>query len=486
MILLLHPRAASARSRRFPLSILALAAVIEGKERYTIIDGNIDPDPAAAMERVHRETPVELLAVSVMPGPQMIAAIPLCRSFRKKFPSVPIVWGGYFPSLYADTTLNAEYVDYVVRSQGEDTFTELIGALRTGADMSAIRGLSYKDGSGRHVHNPSRPLRSLNDFPWFPYHNLDVSKYIVPTFLGTRTAVHHASIGCPFRCNFCGVASVFESENMETPERTAAILRFLKEQYAVNAIQFYDSNFFLLEDHAQELADRLTPLELRWWCQARIGTILEYSDRTLRALKRAGVAMIYCGAESGSDWALEQMDKKLKPEQTIAFAERIRQFGIIPEFSFVIGNPKDPERDVRESIDFIRKLKQKNPAAEIIIQHYVPTPQRGGMYGGVEEQFQFPTTLEEWATDRWYNFTLRSDPQVSWLPLEVKRRIENFRLVVNSRWPTVQDITLPEWGRVILKILSSWRYQFGIYAFPLELQLAQKAFDLRKPATESL
>ena len=204
MIILLHPRAASQRSRRFPLSILALAAVLEGKEEFAIIDGNVDPDPDHTLEKLHRENPAELIGVSVMPGPQMVAAISLCKSFRKKFPSVPIVWGGYFPSLYTDTTLNASYVDYVVRSQGEDTFTELISALRSSTDVSGICGLSYKDGAGRHVHNPSRPLRSPDEYPWFPYHRVDVPKYIVPTFLGSRTAVHHASMGCPFRCRFCG------------------------------------------------------------------------------------------------------------------------------------------------------------------------------------------------------------------------------------------------------------------------------------------
>jgi len=31
---------------------------------------------------------------------------------------VPIVWGGYFPSLYTDASLNAGYVDFVVKGQG--------------------------------------------------------------------------------------------------------------------------------------------------------------------------------------------------------------------------------------------------------------------------------------------------------------------------------------------------------------------------------
>ncbi len=221
MIILLHPRAASARSRRFPLSILAIAAVLEGKERYAIVDGNVDGSPAETLENIHRESPAELVGVSVMPGPQMVAAISLCSSFRKRFPSVPIVWGGYFPSLYPDAALNADYVDYVVRSQGEDTFRELIAALRGDVDLSTIPGLSFKDGSGRHMHNANRPLRSPDDYPWLPYHILDASKYILPTFLGSRTTVHHASMGCPFRCKFCGVAPMFDGEKLEAPERTA-------------------------------------------------------------------------------------------------------------------------------------------------------------------------------------------------------------------------------------------------------------------------
>src|SRR5512147_604448 len=73
MIIFLHPRATSARSRRYPLSVLALAAVIEGREEYEIVDGNVDGDPFAALARIQEENPAELLAVSVMPGPQMVA-----------------------------------------------------------------------------------------------------------------------------------------------------------------------------------------------------------------------------------------------------------------------------------------------------------------------------------------------------------------------------------------------------------------------------
>jgi radical SAM superfamily enzyme YgiQ (UPF0313 family) len=273
---------------------------------------------------------------------------------------------------------------------------------------------------------------------------------------------------------------------MESPARTEAILRHLAHTYGVDSIQFCDMNFFLREDHARELADRLVPLRMRWWCEARIDIMSRYTDLTFDALRRSGCAMVYCGAESGSNWVLKEMKKQLTTEQTLEFAARIRRFGIIPEFSFCIGNPKAPEEDAHQTIRFIRKIKEINPATEIIMYHYVPVPRRDGMYGDVEGKFLFPSTPEEWATERWFNFTIRTEPQTPWLRPETKQLIDNFRTVVSSRWPTVQDIRMPTWGRALLKALSAWRYRLGIYGSPVELRCIQRMLDLRKPEGESL
>jgi anaerobic magnesium-protoporphyrin IX monomethyl ester cyclase len=488
MIILFNPRATRPKNRRFPLSILAIAAVLEGKEDYVIVDGNLDPDPGSTIARIVAENEVQLLAVTVMPGPQMVAAIPVCRDLRQRHPGVRIAWGGYFPSLYTDAALNARYVDFAIRGQGEETFLELLGALRKERKLATVRGLSYKDDFGLHVHNAERPFRSLNDFPQLPYHRLgDVGRYLLPTFLGSRTAVHHASMGCPFRCKFCGVVPVFDGrQKMEASERTAMALSHLKTTYGANAVQFYDNNFFLNESHALEQAERLIPLKMPWWAEGRVDTFLRYSDATLRTIRRSGATMIFFGAESGSDDALIQMNKKITTSQTLELAARIRQFGIVPEFSFVVGNPQNPERETRETIGFIRKLKKLNPDAEIIVQHYIPTPHPDGMYGKIEGRIEFPQTPEEWASERWYNYTVREDPRLPWLPGRVKRRIDNFELVINSRWPTAQDIYLPKWGRMMLQTLSSWRYAFGLYEFPIELSWAQKMVALRKPRWESL
>jgi len=487
MIILFNPRATKPRNRRFPLAILALAAVLEGKEEYEIVDGNLDSDPTGTILGLIRQHNVELLGVTVMPGPQMAAAIETCREVRLRHPKVPIVWGGYFPSIYGDATLNAAYVDYAVRGQGEHTLLELLEAIRGQRSLETIQGLSFKDVFGLHRHNPERLMQSPDAFPWSPFHRIPVEKYLRPSFFGKRTVAHQASIGCPFRCSFCGVHAAYGNrERMESPARTEAILKHLVTNYGADSVQFYDMNFFLREDHARELAERITPLNLRWWCEARIDTMNKYSDQTFDALRRAGCTMIFFGAESGSDWALKEMQKDITTAQTLELARRIRHFDIIPEFSFVIGNPKDPERDTHETLQFIRTLKHINPKSEIIMYHYTPVPQRTAMYGDIDGQIAFPTTPDEWATKRWMNFTLRIDPNTPWLKRKTKNLIDNFELVVSSRWPTVQDIRAPRWSRAMLKSLSAWRYAFRLYAFPQELRWAHQWINLRKPKQESL
>jgi anaerobic magnesium-protoporphyrin IX monomethyl ester cyclase len=487
MIVLYNPKATRPRNRRFPLSILSIASVLEGREDFAIVDGNLDPKPTDTLISLTREKPVELLAVSVMPGPQTVGAVESCQEIRNRFPGVPIVWGGYFASNYTGAALNTSYVDFAVRGQGEQTFLELLESIRGQCDPKNIFGLSYKDTHGTQRHNPERPMRKPDDFPWYPYHRLPVEKYLLPTFLGRRTAVHQASIGCPFRCNFCGVVTFSGSrEKMEAPLRTEQVLRHLVGTYGVDAVQFYDNNFFLREEHARELADRIAPLKLNWWCEARSDIMMGYSDATFESIRRSGCKMIFFGAESGSNAVLKEMNKDLRAEDTLALASRIRRFGIIPEFSIIFGNPRDPEGDTRNCIKFVRQLKRLNADAEIVVEHYTPVPQRARMYGEVEDQIHFPDTADEWATDRWQRFATQKDPNTPWLRPDTKQLIDNFELVVSSRWPTVQDLLLPGWARVMLRILSAWRYVLGVYAAPLELKWMQRMIDLRKPKAESL
>ena len=72
-----------------------------------------------------------------------------------------------------------------------------------------------------------------------------------------------------------------------------------------------------------------------------------YKDSTWNLMKQSGLKMIFCGAETGSDEMLARMNKggQASTQLTLELAVKMRQYGIIPEYSFVLGNPPEPEKD---------------------------------------------------------------------------------------------------------------------------------------------
>src|SRR5207249_4997378 len=85
MIVLVNPRSAKWK-HRVPMSILSLAALLEGRYPYEIIDGNFEPDLEATLIRTIRETNAKYLGITVMPGPQLMQSIPLTKRIRTLFP----------------------------------------------------------------------------------------------------------------------------------------------------------------------------------------------------------------------------------------------------------------------------------------------------------------------------------------------------------------------------------------------------------------
>src|SRR6476659_7829118 len=129
MIILFNPQSAPPGKTYLPLSLLALGAFLEERYPYEIIDGNLIDDTASFIIERARQTEDKVLGVTVMPGPQLKQAVEVCRKVREVLPALAIVWGGYFPTEHPEVCLKAPYVDYIVKSQGEQTFIELLDLL---------------------------------------------------------------------------------------------------------------------------------------------------------------------------------------------------------------------------------------------------------------------------------------------------------------------------------------------------------------------
>jgi hypothetical protein len=483
MLVLYNPRSCVEGRRRLPLTLLALGSQLPDAS-YRIVDGNVSGDraPLEAVEILQRGPGRPVLAVTVMPGNQLERAIHDTALLRERVPGLQVIWGGYFPSLHTDTVLASPLVDAVVRGQGERTLVEWLEALDSGA-FGSIAGLSWKEGASVR-HNPDRPFQDLNGFAEFPYHQLaDMEEYVIRTYLGERTLCHITSRGCPFPCNFCAITEVYQRRWLaEEPARVARVVERFVRDHRIDSIEFFDANFMAGEARALAIAARLAPFGIRWWCQARLDTMNRYSDETWRKLRASGLAMMFFGAESGSEYVLQRMSKPITTDEILECARRCRQHGIVPEFSFIFGNPIDPTRDVEETIAFLHRLKRVSPECEVLVFMYTPVPQPGQLFADATRLgFRFPATLEEWAQPRWVRFMSMKDAQTPWLPDGLRERIADFELVIKSRFPTATDIRFTGPFRALLKGLASWRWATGTYARPYELKLVHRLVKLRSP-----
>jgi anaerobic magnesium-protoporphyrin IX monomethyl ester cyclase len=484
VLVLYNPQSCIEGRRRLPLPLLALGAQLRD-DAYEIVDGNVLGSTARLRARQILEAgpgrPV--LAVTAMPGNQVRNAILDTRFLRERIPGLAVVWGGYFPSLHTDVVLRSDLVDAVVRGQGEQTLVELLAALETGRPFDAIPGLSWRE-AGTIRHNSDRPFAELDAFAPFPYHKLsDVEEYVIRTYLGERTLCHITSRGCPFPCNFCAITEVYQRRWLaEGPDRVGSVVERFIRDYRIDSIEFFDANFMAGEARALAIAELMEPFGLRWWCQARIDTMNLYRDETWRRLRRSGLRMMFFGAESGSDRVLKRMSKQLGTAEILACAHRCEQHGIVPEFSFVLGNPVDDGRDVEETIEFLYRLKKTSPSCEVLLFVYTPVPQPGALFEDATRLgFRFPSRLEEWAEDRWVRFMSMKDPQTPWLAAGMRERIRDFELVIKSRFPTCTDIRFTRPFRLLLQGLSWWRWATRTFDRPYELKLVHRLVRLRSP-----
>jgi hypothetical protein len=499
MIVLYNPLSTTPGKQPLPLSLMALAAVLDAPpdgthsgrkaEPWTLVDGNIVRDPAAEIvERLSAapRSEVSLLAVTVMPGPQLTQAVAVCRLVKKVRPDIPIVWGGYFPTQHTDTVLRASFVDFVIRSQGEQPLLQLIDVLRSHGILNSVAGLSWKAGS-QIVHNPTGSPADLNDLPDLPYHRVEMTQYLHENYLGRRTVAHNSSFGCPFACSFCAVVAMSSRRWLaQSPARIEGVLRHLVSTYGVDAVQMHDMDFFISEARTAEFAERIGGLGIRWWALGRVDTLMQYSDATWQKMARSGLKMVFSGAESASDATLAAMNKggKASAQLTLDLARRMHAYGVIPEFSFVLGCPPDPLRDVATTFDFIRRLKRINPSTEIILYTYTPVPLDGRLYAEAQRGgFAFPETLDDWASPVWQQLSMRRGDGIPWMSAAVRRRVRNFERVINAFYPTVTDPRLTHWRRAALKSASAWRYALKWYGAPLELQALHRVMRYQRPET---
>src|SRR5262245_26335740 len=470
----------SSQEATAPLGILAVSTpLLRAGYQVKIIDSTITPN---FQKRVIEELKDALcLAVSLVTGPMIRETVQMATEVKRVYPSMPVILGGWHPSLLPDQTLAAEFVDTVVVGQGEDALLEVVQHIAAGESLEGIAGVGYKV-DGRITFNPRRELRPLAEMPPKAYHLADFDAY--QRVCGRRWAMYTSSLACPYNCGYCTNDGVYGRKwNALEPLQVVEEATDLVRRYNLELLVIVEDNFLIDRERAVGIAEGLvrSGVKFDWSIQASTNLVVRLSVDELKLLKRAGLSQISQGADTGSPKMMHLMNKDFQDLETIYLAaEKLTAAGIRPSFNLIFGYPGETEKERRESTALMMNICRRYPGAEFWTNIFTPYPGSPIMQRAFELGIEVPKTLAGWA-DFFPRYTV-----LPWLKGSEHQRVQNMREYMRVAFHRVPigKYRVPALNRVLYRLISGparWRLDHHVYSFPVNLWLRNATKKILTP-----
>lgn len=388
---------------RVPLGLLTVAtrAKQAGAEVF-LIDERRCPDAKEEIQSLLKKHHLDCVGFSVMTGNQIHFAKNLSR-FVKSISPVPIVWGGVHPTLDPVVTCKDALVDYVVVGEGEDIFVSLLAALSAGSPIETVRGIAFQR-MGEVVLTEASVLPDLDsnvgvDYSLLPYQEYrETSAFF--NFESDIILPVETSRGCPFSCTFCTEPAMARGWRTMSVASVLEEVQRIKHEYGTRAISFVDDLFFVRHEHTERIINALiaAQLDIEWYANVRAEYVVKHGREYFAKVAAAGCRSLTMGAEGGTNEVLKRVRKGAVTVQKLLEANRIlRDVGIAPHFSSIIGYPNEEEEEVCATIDMAWQLLIENSKAKVSLNKLIPTPGSIILRECVSEGFISPLDLDGWA-----------------------------------------------------------------------------------------
>lgn len=360
----------------------------------TSLAGNVDPhhqvavadlilvqrSVRATLERLMAEHDPDVVGLSVMTF-QRSTALRIVELLRSIKPAVKIAVGGYDPSLACEAYLDpALGIDYIVRGEGEVTFRELLRALESGQELSAIHGLSYRK-NGAWQHNALREPHKLESGEVrLPNRSARVLKGY--TFLGKAIDVIETSRGCTYDCSFCSIIEMRGRNFFKYSfDRVLADIRDA-QQHGARAIFLVDDNITLDIHRFSALCQAIIDAGLNridYLVQAMTSAIARDGEQLAPLMRRAGFRYVFLGIENILDQDLTFLKARAKNTErkdgvsagnaTLHAIDCLHKNKISVVGGLIVGNPDDTAESIETNLAFARRYVDWP-----YIQHPTPYP----------------------------------------------------------------------------------------------------------------
>ncbi|MBM3251713.1 MAG: radical SAM protein, partial [Candidatus Omnitrophica bacterium] len=264
----------------------------------------------------------------------------ICRRIKNILPEVNIVAGGVQTSTEPEYILNELPIDIVARGEGEIIAINLVEAINSGRDLASIKGISYKAGNGKILHNPDERVLDMDELPLIPPADFNIDDYDLNTpFMDGKTINIMFTRGCPYNCSYCSYKAISgQRSRSKSAQRQLEEIEYIMDTLGIHNFYFFDDSLGLHREIMVEFCRLVIErgLDIHWRGQTRVNLV----DRELLELmKRAGLNQLSFGVESGDQEVLDLLRKRTTLQQIKGATERCRELGIHTRFFLMAGLP---------------------------------------------------------------------------------------------------------------------------------------------------
>lgn len=349
-----------------PLGLAYIAAVLEQAGHFVrIVDMNTI---TTREELVRRFTEARFDVVGFTATTSTILkCYRTIQVVKRMMPWATTVLGGWHASGSPLRTMEeCRFLDIIVKGEGEETMKEIVETVKTGADVSAIKGIVFRAKDGSVLENMDRPLiKDLDSLPFPARHLLPMEAYKKRGFSTSGVYFKHdlylsglvTSRGCTGRCIFCADHTIYKHQcRMRSPENVIAEIKHAMKDFNARVFFFHDAHFTQSPRRAKQICELILQenLKIIWACSARVDTV---SKELLVLMKRAGCARVGYGIETGSPRMLRIMNKHVSFKQMKDAIDWTREAGMLSFIYLVYGIPGETSRDIQLTRQLIMTLK---------------------------------------------------------------------------------------------------------------------------------
>ncbi len=250
-----------------------------------------------------------------------------------------IIVGGPHTTVAPETI--PDFVDFVVQGEGEPAIVDII------EEKVSQRIVRYP-----RIQDLDRlPMPAWDAFVSMPY------RWDCDFFNEKPVFTMNTSRGCPFRCAFCSVCSVWGKQyTMFSADRVVADIEYLISAHGAKGIYFREDNFTLNKKRLERFCNLMIEKGIRipWVCETRVDTL---TRDLVELMAASGAKGLYIGVESGSPRMLEFIQKDISIDQIRQAFSWCREFNISTAASIITGLPTETPEDVEATRRLVDGIK---------------------------------------------------------------------------------------------------------------------------------